>query len=414
MMRRRVLALPLWALLLSVSIALTGCQSALQSPAAASSPTALPTSAAAGAAIPASTPATPEGSPIIATPEGGATATVAAAPRSVQVVPQPGTGAGVIADVAAATRPGVVEVTNEQLTFNQLRGQMPVPRGIGSGFIIDQEGHILTNNHVVAGAQRILVSLPDGRSFPATLIGRDPRSDLAVIQIQGSNLPVIPLGDSSKLVIGQWVVAIGNALGLEGGPTVTAGVISALGRTVQEPQSQTGLAPFLFDVIQISAPINPGNSGGPLVNLDGQVVGINTLAIIQAEQGVPAQAVNFAIAINTAKPIADELIRTGQVTYAYLGVSVFPNDPALASRFNLPNKPGMIVTDLDANGPAAKAGLRAGDVITEVDGHALKDPSELFRVLAAHKPGDTIRITVARGNQTLQFTVTLGTAPATS
>lgn len=321
-------------------------------------------------------------------------------------------GAGAIADVAARVRPGVVQITNEQLTFNQLNQSILIPQGVGSGFIFDQSGHILTNNHVVAGAQKLEVSLPDGRSFPATLVGRDPRTDLAVIQIHGTNLPVIPLGDSSKLVVGQWVVAIGNALALPGGPTVTAGVVSALGRTVQEPNLPDGSpGPYLFDVIQTDAPINPGNSGGPLVDLQGQVIGINTLAAVQAEPGVQAENIGFAIASNTAKAIAEEIIKTGHVTYAYLGVGLYPNSPALAERFNLPDKPGEIVVSLDPNGPAAQAGIRRGDVIVAADGHPLTDESELARILESHRPGDKLSLTIARGHRELTVTVTLGTAP---
>ncbi|MGH2460210.1 MAG: S1C family serine protease [Chloroflexota bacterium] len=361
----------------------------------------------------------------VATPAAGPVATPAAvaAPRSTAAPsqaspPDPlgGTGAGAIADVAAKVKPGVVQITNEQLTLNQL-GQTTslVPSGVGSGVIFDKDGHILTNNHVVAGAQKLTVSLPDGRSFPATLVGRDPHSDLAVIQIKGDNLPIIPLGDSTKLVVGQWVVAIGNALALQGGPTVTAGVVSALGRTVQEPPSSNGQAgPFLFDVIQTDAPINPGNSGGPLVNLKGQVVGINTLAVVQAEPGVPAQSVGFAIAIDTAKPIADELIATGHVTYAFLGVGLYPNSPAFAARFNLPSKPGMIVTDLVPNGPSAQAGVQQGDVITAIEGKPITDESTLSRILLGHKPGDKVSLTVARGSGQQTLTVTLGTAPSSS
>lgn len=324
---------------------------------------------------------------------------------------QPG-GAGLIADVAARARPAVVQVTNEQLAFPQFGQSGAIPQGVGSGVIFDQDGHILTNNHVIAGAQKLEVSLPDGRSFAASLVGRDPRTDLAVIQIHGSNLPVLPLGDSSKLVVGQWVVAIGNALALPGGPTVTAGVISALGRTVQEPNQPDGSpGPYLFDVIQTDAPINPGNSGGPLVDLEGQVIGINTLAAVQAEPGVQAENIGFAIAINTAKAIADEIIRTGHVTYAYLGVGLYPNSPALAVRFNLPRRPGEIVVSIDPNGPAAQAGLRRGDVIVAVDGHPLNDESEFFRILQSHRPGDQITLTVARGSSELTVRVTLGTAP---
>jgi S1-C subfamily serine protease len=368
---------------------LTGCQVSMAAPTTASStPTAVATA--------------------VTTPSAATASTTTNRASPADALPISATGAGPIADVAAKVSPGVVQITNELLTLNQLNQAIQVPQGVGSGVIIDQAGHILTNNHVVAGAQGLTVSLPDGRSFPARLIGRDPRSDLAVIQIQGSNLPVVPLGDSSKLVVGQWVVAIGNALALEGGPTVTAGVVSALGRTVQEPSQGNAPGPFLFDAIQTDAPINPGNSGGPLVNLQGQVVGINTLAATQAEPGVPAQAVGFAIAINTAKPIADELIKTGHVTYPYLGIAVYPNSPAIAARFGFPDKPGMIVTQIDPTGPAAQAGVQVNDVITAVDGHALRDESEIYRVLQAHKPGDKVTLSIARGTQQLTLTVTLG------
>ncbi len=398
-------------LALLISLLLAACRAAGSPPDQASSSITPTLAGLAPLASPTPTPASAASPP---SPAASPTPTVRATPLPATADPvlAGSTGAGIIADVASAVRPGVVQITSEQLTLNELNQRILVPQGVGSGVIFDSQGHILTNNHVVAGAQRLLVSLPDGRSFPASLVGRDPRSDLAVIQIQGSNLPVIPLGDSSKLVVGQWVVAIGNALALPGGPTVTAGVISALGRTVQEPDENGTAGPFLFDVIQTDAPINPGNSGGPLVNLRGEVVGINTLAIVQSESGIPAQALGFAIAINTAKPIADELIRTGRVTYPYLGIGVYPNSPALAARFGFPDKPGMIITQLDPNGPAAKAGLRTDDVIVAADGHPLSDQSELYRVLQTHHPGDKVTLTVARGSRELTFSVTLGTAPS--
>ncbi|MHB9091194.1 MAG: S1C family serine protease, partial [Chloroflexota bacterium] len=196
-----------------------------------------------------------------------------------------------VRNVSQKVKPAVVQITNMQ-TVQSSRFAEPfaVPAGVGSGVIYDNQGHILTNNHVVEGAQQLLVGLPDNRSFTAKVVGTDPMTDLAVIQIQGDNLPVAQLGDSKALQVGDWVVAIGNALGLPGGPTVTAGVVSALGRTVQEPgnsnptsPSAAAPGPYLFDVVQTDAPINPGNSGGPLVNLSGQVIGINTLVAGQSE-----------------------------------------------------------------------------------------------------------------------------------
>jgi S1-C subfamily serine protease len=405
--------------LAGLALLLTGCQGALPgitaSAARAASATPAPSTSAPASPTATTVPSTPATTPAASPTVVAATApapSAASAATSGNPIPIPGSGAGVIAEVAQKDRPGVVQITNEQFSLSPITGQALVPQGVGSGVIIDQQGHILTNNHVVANAQSLRVSLPDGRTFPATLVGRDPRTDLAVIQIHGTNLPVLPLGDSKKLVIGQWVVAIGNALALQGGPTVTAGVVSALNRTVQEPPQSNGAAgPFLFDVIQTDAPINPGNSGGPLVNLDGQVVGINTLAAVQAEPGVQAQAIGFAIGIDVARPIAQELIQTGHVTYPYIGVNVYPNSPAIAAQYNLPDKPGMIVTGLDPTGPAAKAGVRVNDVITAAGGRALNDPSALYRVLESEKPGDRLPLTIARGSQTLTITITLGTAP---
>jgi S1-C subfamily serine protease len=318
-----------------------------------------------------------------------------------------------IARVAAGAKPGVVQITNEQQSLRASSGAL-VPAGVGTGFVIDAQGDILTNDHVVDQAQKLQVQTTDGKTYPATLVGRDPRTDLAVVRVQGAQLPVVPLGDSSKLVVGQWVVAIGNALALDGGPTVTAGVVSALGRTVQEPgsgNSNTG-GPFLFDVIQTDAAINPGNSGGPLFDLNGNVVGINTLGAGQAEPGVQAQGISFAIAIDTARQIADQLIATGKVDHAFMGVGTVPNSPALARRFGLPDKPGMAVTDVQPGGPAAQAGIQPKDVITGFDGQALQQESDLARDLAARKPGDTATVSIARGDQSLDLKVTLGTAPA--
>jgi serine protease Do len=320
-----------------------------------------------------------------------------------------------IVRVAAGAKPGIVQITNEQQDL-QSQSSGLVPAGVGTGFVVDGQGHILTNNHVVADAQRLQVQTTDGRSFPAQLVGRDPRTDLAVLQVAGQSLPVVPLGDSSQLAVGQWVVAIGNALALEGGPTVTVGVVSALGRTVQEPPGENGVAgPYLFDAVQTDAAIKPGNSGGPLLNLDGAVIGINTLGAGLAEAGVPAQNVNFANAINTAKAIADQLIAGGSFAYPYVGVATVPNSPSLAARFGLVSRTGVAVAQVQPGSPAAQAGLQPRDVITAVDGTALAAESDFSRLLFRHKPGDTIRLTVARPGQgqdaTVDVSVTLGNAP---
>lgn len=320
---------------------------------------------------------------------------------------------GAIRQVAQQVKPAVVQITNEQVTVDQFNQPFTVPAGVGSGVIYDTQGHILTNNHVVEGAQKLLVSLPDGRSFPAKVVGRDPQTDLAVVQISGSNLPVAQLGNSSQLQVGDWVVAIGNALALPGGPTVTAGVVSALGRTVQEPGSSgSSQGPFLFDVIQTSAPINPGNSGGPLVNLAGQVVGIDTLVAGQAEPGVQAQGIGFAISISTAKPIADQLVATGRVIHPYLGIGYVPLNPAIAAQLGIQETQGAVVGQVVPGSPAAQAGLRRGDVITAIDGTPLKGESALAQIISTHKPGDTVTLTVARDGQTLSVKLTLGEMPS--
>ena len=320
---------------------------------------------------------------------------------------------GAVRQVSEEVKGAVVQITNEQVQVDQFNQPFTIPAGVGSGIVYDAQGLILTNNHVVEGAQKLLASFPDGRSFPAKLVGRDPLTDLAVIKIEGSNLPVAQLGDSKQLQVGDWVVAIGNALALNGGPTVSAGVISALGRTIQEPSSSFGAAgPFLFDVIQTDAPINPGNSGGPLVNLAGQVVGINTLVAGSAGPGLQAQGIGFAISINTAKPIADQLVATGKVIHPSLGISYVPLNPAISAMLGVQEKQGVVVTNVTANSSAAQAGLQPRDVITKIDGQALQDDSALSMIIHTHKPGDTLTLTVMRGSQELTMKVTLGELPS--
>jgi S1-C subfamily serine protease len=317
-----------------------------------------------------------------------------------------------IATVANNVKPAVVQITNMQSQVGPLNQGAVVPAGVGSGVIYDNAGHILTNDHVIAGAQQLQVSLPDKRSFPAEIIGEDPMTDLAVVQITSDNLPIAQLGSSSQLQVGQWVVAIGNALALPGGPTVTQGVVSATNRTVQEPgQSQNTAGPFLFDAIQTDAPINPGNSGGALVNLNGQVIGINTLVAGEAEPGVSAQGIGFAIAIDTAKPIADQLVSTGHAVHPFLGIAYGPLTPSLAARLGVNTTSGVVVGQVAPGSPAASAGIQPGDVITAVDGQSLDSESALAETLSRHNPGDTATLTIARGGQQQTIQVTLGTAP---
>jgi S1-C subfamily serine protease len=322
-------------------------------------------------------------------------------------------------------RPATVQITNEQATFDTFSDET-VPAGVGTGVIYDKDGHIITNNHVVEGASKLMAALPDGRSFEAKLIGTDPRTDIAVVQIQASDLPIANLGDSSKTAVGDWAIAVGNALGLPGGPTVTFGVVSALDRSALEPSSSSpnqgnpnqggrpsssAGGPQLFGLIQTDAAINPGNSGGPLANSNGDVIGINTLVAGEAEPGLQAQGIGFAININTAKRIADELVKNGSVQHAYLGVNYVPLTPAIANQIGTNAKNGIAVARVLPGSPAAQAGLQTKDVITQVNGKDLKGESDLAQQVDGFKPGDQVTLTVVRGNQPQQIKVTLGKAP---
>ncbi|HEX5692981.1 MAG TPA: trypsin-like peptidase domain-containing protein [Roseiflexaceae bacterium] len=345
------------------------------------------------------------------------------APTTMPATAQPalaaGTGASLadfsteIRAVAQEAKPAVVQITNEQVQLDQYNQAYNVPAGVGSGIIYDDQGHILTNDHVIEGAQQLSVSLPNGTTLPATLVGADPQTDLAVVQVHGQNLPIAQLGDSNALQVGDWVVAIGNALALPGGPTVSAGVVSALDRSVQEPGDGTTSAagPYLFDVIQTDAPINPGNSGGPLVNLQGQVIGINTMVAGQAEPGVQAQGIGFAISIATAKPIADQLVASGKVVHPYLGIGSIPLTPVIAQQLGVSAKTGTVVVTVGRGSPAAQAGLQRGDVITAMDGTALMNDSDFAKIINAHKPGDVLTLTIARADKTITAKATLVERP---
>lgn len=311
-----------------------------------------------------------------------------------------------VQETVSQVRPAVVQVANEQFRQGPSGDPMLVPMGTGSGFIIDAAGHIITNNHVVEGAERLTVVLPDGRSFEAETIGRDPRTDLAVIRISGNDLPVVALGSSQDLAIGQWVIAIGNALGLPGGPTVTVGVVSAVGRTARPDET------FLFDLIQTDAAINPGNSGGPLIDLAGRVIGINTLGAGLIRPGLQAQGIGFAIAIDTAKPLTQQIIDTGRVEHPYLGVQLFYNNPLFADQDILPNVAGAVILQVEEDSPAAAAGLKPQDIIIAADDEELVDESTLFRILSRRMPGNTLRLTVLRGDESLEIALILGVFPS--
>jgi S1-C subfamily serine protease len=303
-----------------------------------------------------------------------------------------------IEQVAAQVIPAVVYVSVRAIVPG-LFGFGQIQEGVGSGVIFDPRGYILTNDHVIAGAQEIRVVLSDGRQFTGRVLGRSPSNDIAVVKIDGENLPVAPLGDSDQLRVGQWVVAIGNALGLEGGPTVTAGVVSALDRTIDPGFGEPAIGPL----IQTDAAINPGNSGGPLVDLAGRVVGINS-AKIQTAEGI-----GFAIPINKAKEIVQQLLEARP--RAYLGITSVSMTPALAAAYGLPVQRGVLIVDVAPDSPAERAGLQPGDIIVRVDDRDVTRSDELQAVLAAHQPGDQVRIVVNRQGREQTFTVPLGSAP---
>ncbi|HLB94578.1 MAG TPA: trypsin-like peptidase domain-containing protein, partial [Nitrospiria bacterium] len=296
-------------------------------------------------------------------------------------------------------RPSVVQITTRQISYDVFL--RPVPsEGLGSGVIFDPRGHILTNSHVVEEAKEVRVILPDGRKFAGKVMGRDPITDLAVVMIQGKDLPHTPLGDSTKLEIGETLIAIGNALGLEGGPTVTVGVVSALDRSIEDP---SGVA--LGDLIQTDAAINPGNSGGPLVNLKGEVVGINT-AIIPSAQGI-----GFAIAINSAKPVAKELLEKGKVVRAWLGIAPITITRGLAASYDLPAEQGVLIAKVEPGSPAAKAGLRPGDIIVNFAGERIKGVADLRSAIAKKKVGDSVKLETNRNKRKATVSVSLGKMP---
>jgi serine protease Do len=285
--------------------------------------------------------------------------------------------------------PAIVSIVTRQIERDQFNQAVPT-RGLGSGFIVDRRGYILTNNHVVEDAEQIKVTLTDGRAFRAALVGGDRFTDLAVLKIDGLGLPTVPLGDSSRLAVGETVVATGSPLWIEGGPSVTTGVVSALGRSMEDP----GL-PMLHDLIQTDAAINPGNSGGPLLNLAGQVVGINTATIPSAH------GIGFAIAINTAKPVLRELIATGRVVRPSLGLVAVSVTPQIAYANDLSVERGVLVLRLEDGSPAGTVGVAPGDVITALDGRPVRDLHGLHERLSRHRVGEEVTLSVLRRGQML-------------
>jgi S1-C subfamily serine protease len=307
--------------------------------------------------------------------------------------------------------PAVVNITSTAVAYDIFYGAVP-QRGMGSGFVIDSEGHILTNYHVIESARQVEVTTSDKKKYKAQIIGVDPPHDLAVIQIPSKSVPQAEIGDSKNLIVGQKVFAIGNPFGLSG--TMTRGIISSI-------RSLRGERGFIDEAIQTDAAINPGNSGGPLLNSRGQVIGINSMILTG---GVEQSAgIGFAIPINTAKAVLDDLIHLGRARYPSLGVRTLPIGPQLADELGLAADSGLLVVQVVEGSAADRAGLRAGserayigntpinlggDLIVAVDGEALTDQQELSHVMQKHRAGDTVTVTIYRGKKKMDVKVVLG------
>jgi len=319
-------------------------------------------------------------------------------------------------DIYRRVRPSVVNITSQIIQYDLLFGPVPAS-GQGSGFIINPKGYILTNYHVVANARRLRVTWTparnQSRTFSATVVGAAPELDLAVIKIDAGNLPAVTLGDSSNLQVGQKVLAIGNPFGLPG--TMTQGIISSI-RTVREPNSGVDID----GAIQTDAAINPGNSGGPLLNSHGEVIGIDSAIYSETGSNV---GIGFAIPINMAKSVLQQLITTGHVVRPSLGIRSYPLSPDLSAQLGLPVDQGLLVIDVQPDSPAARAGLRGGtiagyigntpvnfggDIIVAIDGNPVEDASDLDHFLILRHPGDHVSLDVIRGRRRLKINAVLG------
>ena len=309
--------------------------------------------------------------------------------------------------------PSVVNVTSRAVTFDFFYGLVP-QEGQGSGFVIDKEGHILTNYHVIADARQVEVTLHNRKKYKATVVGTDPPHDLAVIQIKAPELVPAILGDSRNLQVGQKVYAIGNPFGLAG--TMTRGIVSSI-RPVREPNGA-----MIDEAIQTDAAINPGNSGGPLMNWHGEVIGINTMILSSVGQNA---GIGFAIPINTAKAVLNDLMTLGRVRRPALGVRTIAITPELADEISLPVDYGLLIIQVTPGGSADQAGLRAGteraylgntpimlggDLIVAIDDQKIQDEQDLAQMMNNHRAGDTVKITIFRNKKKMDVTVSLGEA----
>jgi S1-C subfamily serine protease len=307
----------------------------------------------------------------------------------------------------------VVNVTSRAVAFDFFYGLVP-QEGQGSGFVIDRDGHVLTNYHVIADARQVEVTMHNRKKYRATVVGTDRSHDLAIVQIKAPDLNPMVLGDSRNLQVGQKVYAIGNPFGLSG--TLTSGIVSSI-RSVQEPDGMT-----IDEAIQTDAAINPGNSGGPLLNSHGEVIGINTMIASSVGQNA---GIGFAIPINTAKAVLNDLLTLGRVRRPALGVVTLPISPDIADQLGLASDSGLLIIRVVPGGAAERAGLKGGteraylgntpimlggDLIIAIDGQDVQDQQELSRVMNNHRAGDSVRVTIYRGKRRMDVEVTLGEA----
>jgi serine protease Do len=305
-------------------------------------------------------------------------------------------------ELVAEVAPAVVSIVVETVSYNWFWQAVP-ETGAGSGIVISPDGYIVTNNHVVEDAQKVTVTLDDGSVFDATIVGTDAQTDLVVVKIDASNLAYLHLLSNSleQLNVLDPVVAVGNALALPGGPTWTTGVVSNLGRSIEE---ENGVV--INDIIQTDAAINPGNSGGPLLDAAGQVVGVNVAIASNAEN------IGFAISTDTVIPVVESLIAEGKVIRPWLGASVMTVTPTIQQYYRLAVSAGALITSVNSGSPASKAGLRAGDVIVKIDNGDIGTAAELSTAIASHQIGDQVEIVYYHGNQQQVVTATLEESPS--
>lgn len=404
------LMLPILGLIALFSLVLSACDSAGPTLTTAPSPTTAPPAA---TSTPAPVPATPTVVPI-PTPAAtrSPTATAQPAPTSTPpATPVPPTPILMlqlpnVADTVERVRPAVVSVVSEVVS-RDFFGNLFSSFGSGTGVIIDSQGLVLTNNHVVEGAVDITVTLDDGSQQKAEIVGADQLSDLAVLRLPGDGYPFLPVREAVPPRVGEWVIAIGNALALPGGPTVTVGVVSALGRSIEASAGIT-----LYDLIQTDTVINPGNSGGPLISLRGELVGINTAVQRTSASGTPVEGIGFAINMETAAQVSDQLVRLGRVRWAWMGVILADLIPEVAARVGLPIREGVVIQNTVIDGPADQAGIEPGDIILSANGQEIATVSDLTRLLKQQfKAGQDIDVELFRDGGRKTIMMTLGERP---